>query len=132
VSETIPEIVEREQEFTRMLANPSTADEAQAGLEAAREQRFEGVANAPRTLGFGVIRADEPVDGLHFLVAVTDGSRDAAVSVTLAGTLVAVLGARGEDPAWHLIDRISRDAGEFKVDRRYEEILLHHPFVFTA
>jgi hypothetical protein len=50
------------------------------------------------------------------------GVARAAITVTLSGTLIAVLDAKGEDAAAHAVERISRAAsGSFKADRRYEE-----------
>jgi hypothetical protein len=80
-----------------------------------------------------IIKAEEPFDGQRFLVAVTDGSRDAAVEVNLTGTLVATLSNRGEDAFAHAFERISRAAyGSVKVEHRYQEVLIVHPYTFSA
>src|SRR5262249_28734798 len=97
-----------------------------AGLDAARAARHENVISGPRTLGFGLIKAEEPFDGQRFLVAVTDGERDAAITVTLTGTLVAVLDARKEDAAAHALDRVARASGGIKGEHGYVEVLLAH------
>ena len=88
---------------------------------------------SPSTLGFGVIRAGEPINGQRFLVAVTDGERDAAIAVTLTNTLILELGVKGEHTSTYVIERISSAAsGSFEADDRYEEVLLAHPYTFSA
>ena len=136
MSEIPDPVAEREGALAEMLAGRSreaTAEEARAGLDAARQARLEDVISAPRTLGFGVIRAEDPFDGQRFLVAVTDGERDAAITITLTSTLIVELGIKGEHTSTYVIERISRAAsGTFKADRRYEEVLLAHPYTFSA
>jgi hypothetical protein len=136
VSEIPDPIGERERALADMLdgrSREAAAEEARAGLEAARKRRVEDVISAPPTLGFGVIRAEAPFDGQRFLVAVTDGERDAAITITLTDTLIVELGIAGEHTSTYVIERISRAAsGSFKADRRYEEVVLAHPYTFSA
>ena len=135
MSEVPDPVGERERALAEMLdgrSRDATADEARAGLEAARKARGEDVVS-PSTLGFGVIRAGEPINGQRFLVAVTDGERDAAIAVTLTNTLILELGVKGEHTSTYVIERISRAAsGSFEADDRYEEVLLAHPYTFSA
>ena len=136
MSEVPDPVGERERALAEMLdgrSRDATADEARAALEAARKARGEDVVS-PSTLGFGVIRAGEPINGQRFLVAVTDGERDAAaIAVTLTNTLILELGVKGEHTSTYVIERISRAAsGSFEADDRYEEVLLAHPYTFSA
>ena len=136
MSEVPDPVGERERALAEMLdgrSRDATADEARAGLESARKTRGEDVISAPRTLGFGVIRAEDPINGQRFLVAVTDGERDAAITVTLTNTLILELGIKGEHTSTYVIERISSAAsGSFEADDRYEEVLLAHPYTFSA
>jgi hypothetical protein len=129
-------IGDRERALAEMLAGRSreaTADEARAGLEAAWRTRTEDAAAAPRALGFGVIKAGEPLANQRFLVAVTDGERDAAITIVLTNTLILELGIKGEHTSAYVIQRIGRVASDsFKADDRYEEVLLAHPFTFSG
>jgi hypothetical protein len=129
-------VAEREAALADMLAGRSpeaTAEEAQVGLEAARRARAEDAVSAPRILGFGVIKAHTPFDGQRFLVAVTNGERAAAITITLTNTLVAELGITGEHTSSYVIERIGTAAEcSFKADDRYEEVLLAHPYTFSA
>ena len=129
-------IGERERALADMLdgrSREATAEEARAGLEAARKRQVEDVISAPPTLGFGVIRAEDPLHGQRFHVAVTDGERDAAITITLTDTLIVELGITGEHTSTYVIERINRAASDsFKADRRYEEVLLAHPYTFSA
>ena len=104
-------------------------DEARRGLEAARANREQGYGG--RTLGFGVIQARplyEGGDWQQFLVAVTDGERQAAITVSFSGSQIAALNARGEDVTAHLLDRLQGATGSLPNDgHRYENIILHHP-----
>ena len=135
MSEVPDPVGERERALAEMLdgrSRDATADEARAALEAARKARGEDVVS-PSTLGFGVIRAGEPINGQRFLVAVTDGERDAAIAVTLTNTLILELGVKGEHTSTYVIERISSAAsGSFEADDRYEEVLLAHPYTFSA
>ena len=89
-----------------------------------RRSRGRGLAAYPRLRG---IRAGEPINGQRILVAVTDGERDAAITVTLTNTLILELGIKGEHTSTYVIERISRAAsGSFEADDRYEEVLLAH------
>jgi hypothetical protein len=127
---------ERERALAEMLAGRSreaTEDQAREGLQAARRQRVENVIGEPRTVGFGIIKAEEPLNGQRFLVAVTDGSRDAAISVELTNTLILELGIKGEHTSTYVIERINSAASDsFKDEHRYEEVLLAHPYTFSA
>jgi hypothetical protein len=128
-------ISERERALAEMLAGHSgeaTAEEARAALEAARRQRHENVIGEPRTLGFGVIKAGEPINGQRFHVAVTDGERNAAVIVTLTNTLILELGVKGEHTWTYVIERIDEFAAGIKADSRYEDVLAAHPYTFVA
>ena len=135
MSEVPDPVGERERALAEMLdgrSRDATADEARAALEAARKARGEDVVS-PSTLGFGVIRAGDPINGQRFLVAVTDGERDAAIAVTLTNTLILELGVKGEHTSTYVIERISSAAsGSFEADDRYEEVLLAHPYTFSA
>jgi len=136
MSEIPDPVGERERALAEMLAGRSreaTEDEAREGLEAARRQRVENAISAPREVGFGIIKAKEPLDGQRFLVAVTDGERNAAITVTLTHTLILELGIEGEHTSTYVIERISSAAsGSFKAEHRYEEVLLAHPYTFSG
>jgi hypothetical protein len=136
MSEIPDPVGERERALAEMLAGRSreaTEDEAREGLEAARRQRVENVISAPREVGFGIIKAKEPLDGQRFLVAVTDGERNAAITVTLTNALILELGIKGEHTSTYVIERISSAAsGSFEAEHRYEEVLLAHPYTFSA
>jgi hypothetical protein len=136
MSEIPDPVGERERALAEMLAGRSreaTEDEARAGLEAARRQRVENVISAPREVGFGIIKAEEPFDDQRFLLAVTDGERDAAITVTLTDTLILELGIKGEHTSTYVIERINSAASDsFKAKHRYVEVLLAHPYTFSA
>jgi hypothetical protein len=135
---SVPEIAEREEALRLMLEGQSdaaAAEEARAGVEAARADREREDAAGilgPRELGFGLIRAGQLYDGgdwQELLFAVTDGEREAAIVARLSGSLVASLTARGEDVVGHAFERLRGAAGSLPDDgRRYENVLLHHPF----
>ena len=128
-------LAERESALAEMLAGHSgeaTAEEARAALEAARQQRHENVIGEPRTLGFGVIKAGEPINGQRFHVAVTDGERNAAITITLTNTLILELGIKGEHTPTYVIERIDKFAAGIKPDNRYEDVLAAHPYTFVA
>jgi len=136
MSEIPDPIGEREGALAAMLAGRSheaTEEEAREGLEAARRQRAENVISAPREVGFGIIKAEGPLLGQRFLVAVTDGEREAAITITLTEMLILELGMKGERSSTYVIERISSAAsGSFKAEHRYEEVLLAHPYTFSA
>jgi hypothetical protein len=103
-----PEIAEREEALRQMLEGESdsaSADEARAGVEAARRDRERDDAAgilSPRELGFGLIKAGRLHGGgdwQELFFAVTDGEREAAIVVRLNGSLVASLAARDEELA---------------------------------
>jgi hypothetical protein len=72
-----------------------SAEEAQAGLDAARDFMQGGYAG--RSPGVGVIHEwPDRNDEYEFLVAVTDGTRNAAVIAKLGGSQRAVVEARGD------------------------------------
>lgn len=136
MSEIPDPVAERERALAEMLAGRSreaTEDEARAGLEAARRQRAENVVGTPQGLGFGIIKAGVPFDDQRFLLAVTDGERGAAITVTLTDALILELGIEGEHTSTYVIERISSAAsGSFKAEHRYVEVLLAHPYTFSA
>lgn len=126
-----------EQRLAQMLARrapDASAGEAEAALAAARAD--QAGEYAARSVGFGVIRAGELYDGgdlQEFVIAITDGTRQAAIVARLSGSAVARLRARGEDPAEHLLERMRSAVGTLPNDgRRYENVILNHPAMYTA
>lgn len=109
-------------------------DDAARALD---EARADQVGTYPaRSVGFGMIHTSELYDGgdhQQFVVALTDGSREAAIVARLSGTAVAVITAQGEDPGEHLLERMRRAVGTLPNDgHRYENVILNHPAMYTA
>ena len=134
MSEVPDPVGERERALAEMLdgrSRDATADEARAGSRApACARRGRDLPPLPSVRGD---RGRGPINGQRFLVAVTDGERDAAITVTLTNTLILELGIKGEHTSTYVIERISRAAsGSFEADDRYEEVLLAHPYTFSA
>jgi hypothetical protein len=126
-------ISEREAALKVMLAGQwegVRADDAQRGVSLADENRKGGFGG--RTLGFGVISAQGRGDGVEYLVAVTDGERQAAIRARLSGTRLAILGGAGEDPATHVVGRLQDATGSLPNDgNRYKNMLLQEqPITF--
>jgi hypothetical protein len=124
-----------EQRLARMLAgHAADASAAEAALAVARAD--QAGEYAARSVGFGVIRAGELYDDgdwQEFVIAITDGTRHAAIVARLSGSAVAGLLARGEDPAEHLLERMRSAVGTLPNDgRRYENVILNHPAMYTA
>jgi Ser/Thr protein kinase RdoA (MazF antagonist) len=103
-----------------------SAEQAEAGLQAAREYMKGGYAG--RSPGFGIIHVwPERNDRQEMLVAVTDGTRAGAIMAWLTGTRVATLRAQGEDVIAHALGRLDSIAGAFPNAHRYEDMLAQHP-----
>lgn len=122
---------ERETVLRAMLAgrvNGIASEEASRAVSEALGSRTE---HGGRSVGFGVIQARplyEGGDRQEFLVVVTDGKRQAAITVSLSGTQIAILQARGEPVLAHLLDRLQGAAGSLPNDgRRYDNLVLNHP-----
>jgi hypothetical protein len=111
-----------------------SAADARAAVERARADKEGGLGG--RSLGFAIIHARNLYDGgdfQEFLVAVTDGTRDAAIIARLSGSAVAGLKARGEDVVAHLLERMQNAVGTLPNDgRRYENVILNHPAIYNA
>jgi hypothetical protein len=122
----IPETVEREDAFARMLRGDDptvSAEQARTALDEANADRTGGWRG--RDLGFAILRAHDASDGQDFDVLVTDGTRVAAMLAHLSGTQVAV---HAEAVVEQVLDRLRGAAGSLPNDgNRYENILLYHP-----
>jgi hypothetical protein len=134
----IDPIAESEQRLARVLAGAELdvpREAAVAAVDAAREDMEHGGLGG-RSLGFAIIRAGDLYAGgdwQEFLVVVSDGEREAAIVARLSGTAVAVLAARGEDPGEHLLERMRNAVGTLPNDgRRYENVILNHPAIYSA
>jgi hypothetical protein len=133
----IPEIQAREDALQAMRDGAWEGVEAaqvQAALEAAEADRTGGYGG--RVLGFGMILArpvHEGGDWQEFVVAVTDGERQAQMVVRLSGSALPRIDNTDEARWEHVRERLQNAAGSLPNDgRRYENVLLHHPLHLGA
>ena len=107
-----------------------SAAQARIGLQQARDGLASG-ALGPRSVGFGRIASVGHGDGIDYLVAVTDGTREAAVIVHITDLRLGPLQARGEDEVEQLIDWLNGLAAGVRMDSdHYEAIVRGDPLVF--
>jgi hypothetical protein len=133
--DAIPDLIrEREDALAAMLTGQwegVSADAAAAGVEAANEERTGGYAG--RAVGFGVIAEKGAGDGIEFLVAITDGTRQGAIRARLTGTRAAVLRNTGVDAREHIVERLRNAALSLPNDgnRYLNMILQEQPITFS-
>lgn len=133
VTEVTDPIRDREESLEAQLAGRSqavSADEAKAGIEAARSDLRSGKGSG-YGIGFGYIKNFGSIgsqDGVTLCFAITDGEREANFHANVSRTQLATLEAHGENVDAWIADRLYSIAGNFeRCGDRYLEILLHHP-----
>jgi hypothetical protein len=125
----IPEVKAREDALADLRAHgaPDIATEqVESAIAAAEADRIDG----DRTIGFGLILSrpwprPDGGDWYEFVVAVSDGQRQAQIDVRLARSVAQPI---PEDQQWkHVWKRLHNLEGNVRKDERYETVLRSHP-----
>lgn len=125
----------REESMRVQLAGPVTAEEAAAGLAAAKRELAQGRGSG-HSLAFGYVKnfgSPRGLDGVRLEYAITDGERVANVHTIISGTRLSMLGyERTTEPgegllSWAL-DQLYQQAGSIPLSHdRYATLLARHP-----